>query len=255
MDLDHVLQIGITSAKKAGEYLLQQQSQVKVVSQKTATDWLLEQDKKAEQIIIATIRETFPDHSIIAEESGLSQKDTQYKWMIDPLDGSFNYQHGWSLYGVIIGFFIEDSIKVSVIFLPKFDELYTAIDKDGAYLNGTKIHVSSISDLKNSVIVVGDYNKDNNQEIINLQLADMKALANNVGRVRMVGSSAVDHVLIATGKAEGLIGRGGNPWDIVIGKKLIEEAGGVATFTPSKDGGLSVFGNKFIYKQLSAIIK
>jgi myo-inositol-1(or 4)-monophosphatase len=255
MDLNHALQIGITAAKEAGEYLLRQQSKIKVVSQKTSTDWLLEQDKHAEKIIITKIREAFPDHSILAEESGLDQKHAHYKWIIDPLDGSFNYQRGWPLYGSIIGLYVKDLIKVAVIFLPKFDELYTAVDKGGTYLNGKKIHVSTVSDLKGSIIVVGDYNKNNNQKIIKKQLNDMKLLANHVGRVRMVGSSALDHALIASGKVEALINRGGKPWDLEVGKKLIEEAGGVATRLSDEDNGLFLFGNKLIHKQLSALLK
>ncbi|HSA83271.1 MAG TPA: inositol monophosphatase family protein, partial [Patescibacteria group bacterium] len=255
MDFDQIVSVGTAAAQEAGKYLLREQKNVSVVSQKTPTDWLLAQDKKAEEIIVAKIKETFPDHSILAEESGHSKNHEEYQWIIDPLDGSFNYQHGWHLFGVTIGFAVRDEVQVSVIFMPAFNEMYTAIDQQGAFLNGEKIHVSSIKDLKQSEIIFADFEKSFNQKIINRQLEDIKALANNVGRVRMVGSAALDHVLIASGRAEGLVARGGGRWDIEIGKKLVEEAGGVATFEKDEYGLLSIFGNKTIYTALSEIIK
>lgn len=255
MDLEDVLQVGIAAAREAGTYLLNEQANVRVVSQKSATDWLLAQDKRADEIIVTKIKETFPDHSILAEESGNSKNHAQYQWIIDPLDGSFNYQHGWSLFGVTIGFFVNEECKVSILFLPVFDEMYTAVDKKGAFLNGKKIQVSSISDLRQSSIVVADFEKNFNQKILAKQLEDMKALANHVGRVRMVGSAAWDHILIASGKAEGLVAIGGGRWDIEVGKKLVEEAGGVAVSKNGDYGIESIFGNKAIYKALREIIQ
>lgn len=255
MDSQRVLQVGVDAAKEAGAYLLQQESQIKVLSQKASHDWLLEQDQTSEKIIITKIKENFPDHSILSEESGLDKKSTQYKWIIDPLDGSFNYQHGWPLYGVIIGLFVDDLMKVSVILLPKFNELYTAIDGEGAYLNGGKIQVSTTEKLDKAVVLMGDYDVTSNKENINLQLGDAEILANSVSRVRMVGSSAIDEVLIACGKADALITRSSKSWDVEVGKKLIEEAGGVVTLRNNQHGLVSIFSNKNLHKSFTALIK
>jgi myo-inositol-1(or 4)-monophosphatase len=255
MDLDKVLQVAVTAAKAAGAYLLEQQSQVKVIEKKSLHDWLLEQDQISEKMIITKIKETFPDHSFIAEESGAHKAHQKYQWIIDPLDGSFNYQRGWPIFGVVIGFMIDGEVTVSVIFLPYFNELYTATDGQGAYLNGKKIRVSSVSDLEKSVIVMGDYSADGDSEKILLQLEDMSKMAKMISRVRMIGSAAADHALLASGRCDALIARASKPWDIYIGKKLVEEAGGKVSLFYNKDkGDIFIFSNNKLHKKLTAFI-
>jgi myo-inositol-1(or 4)-monophosphatase len=191
----------------------------------------------------------------LSEESGSIDQKSAYLWLIDPLDGSFNYQHGRESFGVMIGLVVDGAPVISVIYLPVHDELFVAIQGYGATRNGKRITVSSTESLPEAVIHFGDFAKDDVGSRNTQRLADITKLAYAVGRVRMVGSAAVDAADVACGRADGLIVRNLHIWDTIIGQLLVQEANGKVTVHHDQtDGRQLIFSNKHVHPTLEALL-
>jgi len=237
-----MLNVAIEAAKQAGKFLKQNLGKVRDIRQKSGQERNLvtEIDKRSEQMIIETIRKHYPNHDILAEESGSTQgKSSEYKWVIDPLDGTTNFTHGLPVYCVSIGLELKGEIIAGVIYDPNFDELFTAEKGKGAFLNNKRIKASETKSLNNSLLVTGfPYNITENpdnavEHFINFL---MSAQA-----VRRMGSAAIDLAYVACGRFDGFWEVALHPWDMAAGSLLVTEAGGKMT-------GFS--GEEFsIYKQ------
>lgn len=225
-----MLNIAIDAAKEAGKYLKQNLGKVRNIQQKEGSEKNLvtEIDKGSEAIIIDIIKKHFPNHDILAEESGTKYKKTSdYRWVIDPLDGTTNYTHGFPVFCVSIGIEHKGELFAGVIYDPNFDELFTAERGKGAYLNGKRISVSKNDALKKSLLVTGfPYNitENPNNAVEHFVKFLMKAQA-----VRRMGSAAIDLAYVAAGRYEGFWEVALNPWDMAAGALLVLEAGGTMT--------------------------
>jgi myo-inositol-1(or 4)-monophosphatase len=191
-------------------------------------DLVTEADKGAEAAILEVIRRHFPDHGILAEESGqLGQTDSEFLWAIDPLDGTTNYAHQYPFFATSIGLLIDGIPQVGVIYDPSRQELFRAAKGLGATCNRRPIQVSAATELSRSLLVTGfAYDRrdtpDNNY-------AEFCRLTHLTQGVRRGGSAAIDLAYVACGRLDGYWERGLSPWDIAAGAILVEEAGGRVT--------------------------
>ena len=179
-------------------------------------------------MIIEIIKRHFPDHDILAEESGLNEgRSSAYRWVIDPLDGTTNFTHGFPVFCVSIGLEVEREIVLGVIYDPNFDELFTAEKGKGAFLNGNRLHASSVNELCRSMLVTGfPYNINRNPDYAIERFVQFLLESQ---AVRRMGSAAIDLAYVAAGRYEGFWEVELHPWDMAAGKLLVEEAGGTIT--------------------------
>ncbi len=218
----------ITIAKEAGEVLRSGFKQNYLIEYKTnSSNLVTEYDKKSEELIIDFIKEEFPSHSILAEESGRQDNSNEYLWIIDPLDGTTNYAHGLPIFSVSIGVMKRREIIYGVVYDVMRDTIYSAEKRSGAFCNGKKINVSSNDNLSKSVLVTGfPYNiSENPDKAFERFIAFLK----EARAVRRLGSAAIDMCYVAEGVFDGFWEVALNPWDVAAGKLLIEEAGGFVT--------------------------
>jgi myo-inositol-1(or 4)-monophosphatase len=217
-------QTAIKAAKEAGKVLMKYYGKILSVKSKDARSLVTNADLEAEQAIFKIIKKKFPDHSILSEEDGFIDKKSDYKWIIDPLDGTHNYAYKIPIFGVSIALEHKKEIILGVIYFPCTDELLVAEKGKGSFLNNKKIKVSN-RNLKNSIIT---YNTDfhiNKRQT----LRHLSNLANKVFRIRVFGAAVFDLALITKGSIEALIAPTTNPWDIAAGFLILEEAEGKIT--------------------------
>ena len=211
-------------------------------------------DKASEQVILQVLRRHFPQHSILAEESGkLGNQDNEFLWAIDPLDGTTNYAHQYPCFAVSIGLLIHGVPKVGVIYDPFRDELFRAAAGLGATRNRRPIQVSQTTELGKSLLVSGfAYDR---RETADNNYAEFCHLTHLTQGVRRDGAAALDLAYVACGRVDGYWERGIAPWDVVAGIILVQEAGGNVTAydgTPINiDSGRILATNGHIHKQLS----
>jgi myo-inositol-1(or 4)-monophosphatase len=187
-----------------------------------------EYDQAAEECIIAAVRGKFPDHAMLAEESGESQKGSSpVTWIVDPLDGTVNFAHGVPVFSVSIAAAVLGKVVVGVIFQPVTRELFTAESGKGARLNGRQIFVSKNQEFKSALMVTEfPYNVDRDpQECI----GKFGRIQRTGVPVRVLGSAALDLAYVAAGRCDAFWGVGLNPWDVAAGRLLVEEAEGKVT--------------------------
>ncbi len=194
------------------------------VEQKRHNDYVSEIDRRAEQVIIETILKAHPDHAILAEESGESGGDSDYQWIIDPLDGTTNYLHGFPAFAVSIGVTERGRLAHGVVYDPLREELFTASRGEGALLNDRRIRVARRKNLKGALIGTGFPFRDFSQ--LDDYLAMFRAAVSESGGVRRAGAAALDLAWVAAGRLDGFFELALKPWDIAAGCLLIEEAGG-----------------------------
>ena len=224
------LNIAVKAARRGGQVISRASRDISqlTVSTKQQSDYVTEVDRTAEAEIIAVIREAYPDHSILAEESGaLSGRagESEYKWIIDPLDGTTNFIHGFPQYAVSIGFAHKGVMTHAVVFDPTRNELFTASKGSGAYLNDTRIRVSKRAKLDESLIGTGfPYRMFDH---IDAYLAIFRELAQKTAGMRRPGAASLDLAYVACARLDGFWELGLAPWDIAAGSLLITEAGGL----------------------------
>ncbi|MFZ5997691.1 MAG: inositol monophosphatase family protein [Nitrospirota bacterium] len=223
------LEVAITAARLAGDVILSNLGKVTKddIGIKQASDFVTYVDKESEALIIRTIKERFPDHHFLAEESLHEAETADYRWIIDPLDGTTNFIHQFPVFAVSIALEYKREIITGVVFEPIRNDMYTAERGKGAFLNGHPLRVSGITDPNNSLITTGFPFK--NKDIIDKYLELFKKVLFKVSDLRRAGAAALDLAYLAAGRCEAFFEIGLSTWDIAAGSLLIEEAGGIVT--------------------------
>lgn len=252
-ELSHLLDVAKIAAREAGAFLVQNLGSARIAYQKALNDDLLDVDLEAERIILTRLQQETPDIGILSEEAG-QEKEYQNYWIVDPLDGSANFQHGSPLFGVAIALVLNQITVGGVIYLPIHDEIFTALQHQGAFLNDQRIRVSSTETLRKSIIHIGDFAKGNDPTAIRQQAEDITELASHVRRVRMVGTAATDLVYVASGRADLLVNHTTSPWDIEAGKLMVIEAGGKASTRRIENRTLAIYSNGTIHQEAEELL-
>lgn len=253
------LDIAIKAARLAGGTVLDHLGKIskRDIDLKQASDFVTTVDRESEEIIIGAIKEHFPHHLILAEESIKESAGEAYRWIIDPLDGTTNYIHGYPVFSVSIALEYRGEIIAGVIFDPLREELFSTEKGGGAFLNGHPIRVSEIGVLKDSLITTGFPFR--RKEMIDPYLRLFRNLFLKVSDLRRAGSAALDLAYLACGRCDGFFEIGLSPWDIAAGSLLIEEAGGVITDFGGGDGhiwtGNVVAGTPAVHREILKEVK
>ncbi len=254
-----MLNTAVKAARRAGSLLVRYADRVDRlrVEQKGHNDFVTEVDRQAEAEIIAILRAAYPDHGILAEETGTHSGDDDFVWIIDPLDGTTNYLHGYPQYAVSIALRYQQRMEQAVVFDPLRNELFTASRGRGAQLNDKRIRVSAVSQMDRSLLGTGFPFKS--MEHLDTWISMFRTLLPKTSGVRRAGSAALDLAHVACGRLDGFWEIGLNPWDMAAGALLIEEAGGmVGDFDGEQthlQSGNIVGGNPKIYPELLRLIK
>ena len=254
VDLNLVLKHSIRASQIAGEISVQNFGKLKSdeIHTKSAFDFVTEVDKTSEAAIIKHLQKYFPDFAVHAEESGECYGNSQFKWFIDPLDGTKNYIHKFPIFSISIGLQYKNEIVCAVVYAPKLGETFTAVKGQGAYLNDKLIKVSNISNMAHSMLATGFPHSA--KDYLDVYLKSFKELFLKVSAIRRAGSAAIDLAYTACGRFDGLWEFKLNPWDICAGILLIQEAGGVVSDPIGRNNffqtGDIVAGNSEIQKKL-----
>lgn len=222
-----MLNIAVRAARNAGNIIIRNLDRVDrlAVLTKNRNDFVTEVDQQAEQEIIGTIRKAYPGHAILAEESGATDGD-DYQWVIDPLDGTTNYLHGFPQFSVSIALRHRGRLEQAVIYDPVQQELFTATRGCGAHLNDRRIRVSNHLKLEGALLGTGFPFKS--QQHLDAYLEMFRALFPQTAGIRRAGSAALDLAYIAAGRLDGFWEIGLKEWDMAAGILLIQEAGGLS---------------------------
>ncbi|MFK5969084.1 MAG: inositol-1-monophosphatase [Candidatus Marithrix sp.] len=223
-----MLNIAVQAARKAGNIIVRsmEKRQDLQIDVKTKNDFVTEIDRQAEAVIIDIIQRSYPNHAILAEESGVIQGE-EFQWIIDPLDGTTNYLHGNPQFCISIGLKYQGNLYQAVIYDPLRNELYTASQGQGAFLNNRRLRVSGLPSLNTALLGTGFPFKI--QQHIDSYLNTFQALFTQVADIRRPGSAALDLAYVAAGRLDGFWEIGLNEWDMAAGVLLIHEAGGLAS--------------------------
>lgn len=252
-----MLNFAIETARDAGRLLLEKFGGMLTVSKKGDINLVTEADLASEALIVERIKSYYPKHAILAEESGEAKIDGagEWKWIIDPLDGTTNFAHGYPCWSVTIALEHAGEVVVGVTFDPTRDELFAAERGRGASLNNKPIRVSETEELAEALIVTGfPYDFKRREDFAR----HLTAFLLQSRGVRRDGSAAIDMAYLACGRFDGFWEEGLNPWDMAAGVLLIEEAGGQvtgydnSTFSIYKPPILA--SNGLIHNQMAAIL-
>lgn len=253
-----MLNIAIRAARAAGALIVRHVERIDTVqvTEKAENDFVSEVDRRAEQIIIDTIRRSYPNHAVLAEESGASG-ESDFQWIVDPLDGTTNFLHGFPQFAVSVALQHRGRLDQAVIFDPLRQELFTASRGAGAQLEGKRIRVTRRSSLKGALLGTGFPFR----ELTHLEeyLGTLRAIIPQTAGVRRAGSAALDLAYVAAGRLDGFWEFGLSQWDLAAGVLLIREAGGIVTdFNGGEDylvNGDVIAGNSRITRQMLRIIQ
>jgi myo-inositol-1(or 4)-monophosphatase len=222
-----MLNIAVRAARRAGSIINRAalDGSGYEVRSKRLNDFVTKVDHAAEEAIIDTVRKPYPDHAVLAEESGLTTGRAEYQWIIDPLDGTTNFIHGFPQYCVSIAIRHRDALAHGVIYDPVKNELFTASKGRGAYLNDRRIRVSKCIRLADALVGTGFPFKELNR--INVYVQQMRNLMAKSAGVRRAGAAALDLAYVACGRLDAFWELGLSPWDMAAGALMIQEAGGL----------------------------
>ena len=253
-----MLSIAVKAARRAGSLINRatQDLDLITVERKGVSDYVSEVDRMAEKAIVETLLEAYPEHAILAEEGG-AQGQSDYLWIIDPLDGTTNFLHGFPQFAVSIGLQIKGVLNLAVIYDPTRNELFTATRGNGAHLNDRRLRVSKQTRLQESLIGTGFPYRD--FTYMDDYLKMFRELLPKTAGLRRPGCASLDLAYVAAGRYDGFWEAGLKPWDIAAGVLLIQEAGGLVT---DFDGGENymatgnvVGGNPKVFSQLLQVIQ
>ena len=221
-----MLNIAIRAARAAGDYISRQVNNIPnlEIESKSTNDFVTQVDRQAEARIIETLLKAYPDHSIMAEESG-DQGNSEYQWIIDPLDGTTNFLHGFPHFAVSIALAHKGKLQQAVIYDPMKQELFTASKGDGATLNNRRIRVTKMTSTEGALLGTGfPFRQKQHFPAFQSMFADFFSTASDI---RRAGSAALDLAYVAAGRLDGFWEIGLAPWDMAAGALIIREAGGL----------------------------
>src|SRR5580704_8837079 len=218
---------------------------------KGAFDLVTEADRASEKLVVERIKALFPDHAIVAEEGGGHESPSEYRWYVDPLDGTTNFAHAYPVYNVTLAIEKTGELIAGVIFDPTRGELFSCEKGSGAFLNGRRIHVSRAGNLDESLFSTGFPSRRRHRDV-NIYFYYQLAMATH--GVRRGGAAALDLAYVACGRLDGFWEFGLSPWDMAAGKLLVEEAGGICRDMKGGDHRLTsphiLVDNGFIHDEV-----
>jgi myo-inositol-1(or 4)-monophosphatase len=220
------LEVAVEIAQEAGKVLREEMQRPPSIAYKGDFDLVTQADRRSETLIVNRLQKYFPEHAVAAEEGTGKDTASEYRWHVDPLDGTTNFAHGYPCFCVSMALASKNELLVGVIYNPVYDELFTAARGEGATFNGKKIHCSKIDTLKNSLLCTG-FPNHNRQANPNIHFYWDFTLRSH--GVRRDGSAALDLAFVAMGRFDSFWEFGLNPWDTAAGVVLVEEAGGKVT--------------------------
>ena len=223
-----MLNIAVKAARRAGSIINRaalDRTQLEIRA-KRANDFVTQVDKAAEAAIIGIIRQAYPGHAILAEESGdLPREKAEYRWVVDPLDGTTNYIHGFPQYCVSIAVQHRGATAHGVVYDPSKNELFTASKGSGAFLDDRRMRVSKCTQLKEALVGTGFPFKEMSR--LDLYFKQLRQVMQNSSGVRRAGAAALDLAYVAAGRMDAFWEMGLAPWDMAAGALMIQEAGGL----------------------------
>jgi myo-inositol-1(or 4)-monophosphatase len=225
--VDEIENVALRAAHAAGRIHLRWLHKTKAVIKSNALDLVTQADKESEDAIIKMIRRAFPDHAILAEESGASANTSAHRWIIDPLDGTTNFAHGFPAFCVSIAYEHRGHVQFGLVFDALHKDMFAARRGKGAMLNGTPMRVSKAKTLATSLLATGfPYDR---RERRRFYLCFWEDMMTRVEGVRRAGSAALDLASVASGRLDGFWEFGLKAWDVAAGALLVKEAGGAVT--------------------------
>ena len=225
--MDQLLETAIKAAKEAGKIQLERRGHIGKIDYKGDINLVTEVDLLCEKKIIEVIKNNYPDHSILTEETGEALTGSEYKWIIDPIDGTTNYVHDFPFFCSSVAVEIKGDLLVGAVYQPVLNELFTVQKGKGAFLNGNRIYVSKNNSLRSSLLATGfayDVHKSETDNINHFTNFLKQAQA-----IRRPGSAALDLCYVAAGRFDGFWELKLYPWDVAAGILLVQEAGGKVT--------------------------
>ena len=247
----------IEIAREAGIFLKDKLNSVHTIDYKGEINLVTEVDKISEEMITSKINALFPDHDILAEEFTDIDRGSDFRWIIDPLDGTTNYAHGYPYFCVSIALERLNTMTVGIVYDPMLDEMFVAEKGKGAFVNDREIHVSNTRGIIKSLLATGfpyDIREDSHNNLNYFNEMILKAQA-----IRRAGSAALDLAYVAAGRFDGFWELKLNPWDIAAGWLLVEEAGGIVTDMGGNDYHLEsssiLASNGRIHKEMMDVLK
>lgn len=252
-----LLNIAVRAARRAADVIVRSLNRLDSleVTSKGRNDFVTEIDRTAEAEIIQIIRRAYPDHAFLGEESGASG-DSPFQWIIDPLDGTTNFLHGFPQFAVSIACSIRGRVEHGVIYDPMRQEIFTASRGEGAQLENRRIRVTQQRGLEGALIGTG-FPYRANTEHIDAYMAMLRDVMLTTAGVRRPGSAALDLAYVAAGRTDGFFEIGLGPWDTAAGSLLIEEAGGIVSTLAGNEyrqGGNIVAGAPRVHAALLALL-
>lgn len=254
-----MLNTAIRAARRGAKVIVRNLEQIDrlTIETKGRNDFVSQVDRQAEADIIDVLRSAYPDHAILAEESGRHGGGGEYEWVIDPLDGTTNYLHGYPQFAISIAVRHQGRLAHAVVFDPLRNELFTASRGDGAQLNDRRIRVSAVNHMENALLGTGFPFKT--MQYLELWISTFRELLPRSSGVRRAGSAALDLAHVACGRLDGFWEIGLAPWDMAGGALLIQEAGGlVSDFSGGQDfldSGNITAGNPRMHAEMLRLIQ
>jgi myo-inositol-1(or 4)-monophosphatase len=260
--MEPMINIALRAARKAGEFIVRASDDLErfEVIEKGVNDFVSEVDIKAEQDIIYHLHKAYPDHAILGEESGLiGSEDAEYKWIIDPLDGTTNFVRGIPHYAVSIACLHRGKLEHALVLDPVRQEEFTASRGRGAQLNGRRIRVSNLKTLDGALLGTGIPFKDHCDDKLAPYGKSLEVLAGQCAGIRRAGAASLDLAYVAAGRLDAFWEIGLSPWDMAAGALLIREAGGLVSDINSSENFLEsgniVAGNPKCFKAVLQVTK
>ena len=223
--LKNIFQTAIVAAQSAGKLIINQLHKQYNVDFKSSVNMVTQVDRDAEKLIISIIHNVYPDHRILAEETNEIKGNSPYRWIIDPLDGTTNFVHGFPVFAISIAVEYKGEIIVGVVYDPNRNELFSAVKNGGAFLNKKQIKVSDTKALLASLTATGFPYETGTLFELNMEI--FRSIYTKCQGVRRAGSAALDMCYVASGRFDGFWEFGLNPWDISAGALIVQEAGGI----------------------------
>ena len=255
LDLNKTLDLAVSWAKAVGAIHLSyfRGHALDIHTKSNVYDVVTRADKESEAFLIHEIGQTFPTHAVLGEESGMHAGTSDYRWVVDPLDGTNNYSQGLPVFTVSIGLQYREETLLGVVYAPYLRELYTAVRGQGAFFNGKSIRVSEKTDLEHSVLGTGfpydkDVNPDNN-------VPNLASILPHLRGIRRMGSAAYDLACVAAGWLDGYWELGLQPWDMCAGALIVKEAGGCTHIFRENRGISIIAGNTCIVEKIGEKIR